>query len=405
MGSAGKGKRRFVFLSGPFLAAMGYSPHCSRAADSLTWTGAASQGWDTSHANWIDSSGNSAYYANGDSVTFGDLSVGNISITVGNTDTYGGVSPGSVSINNGNTSYTFMYSPIDGTGGLLKTGSGTATLANGPNFYYGSTVISGGTLALQTSGTNVISTSPTIVVGTSGTFDVTQVTGSGSSGVQGFNLSRNQVISGTGTIKGNLVVDSTGTVSPGTFTTLNTGSSTTVGTLNAGNETWDAGGTYAWKISDGSAGAGSGWDDMTMSGLKITASSGSPFTIAAYSLNSTGAIGSPANVTVGAGGGVYKWIIAKSSSLISFNGTTATNGVLSSSLASLFTLNTSNFIENGSSVNPSTLQLELVGDGQNGQDLELDYNSAPEPSTALLALFGSAGMLLSRRRSVRKFSV
>ncbi|MFM7101790.1 MAG: hypothetical protein ACKO3N_11545, partial [Verrucomicrobiota bacterium] len=94
-------------------------------------------------------------------------------------------------------------------------------------------------------------------------------------------------VSGTGTLVGSgrvgeLVLQSGGTVNPGS----------SPGTLTAGNTTWAGGGNYEWEMNNatGTAGANPGWDLLDIAGdLNITATSNNKFTIKLRSLNGTSA--------------------------------------------------------------------------------------------------------------------
>ena len=360
---------------------------------SISWK-AGSGVWNTSasNANWTGSTGT---YAEGDAVTFpGVDGQANSTITIGNVSG-GGIDPGSVTIDSSTTAYTFTLSPINGTGGLLKTGTAVATLAVDGNLYSGSTLINGGTFALQTGATNNIAASKAVTIGANGTLDLTGVTGTGGSGVQGFSLSNGQVIGGTGSVKGSLVVDNPSKISAGTSVALNTGTTNSVGVLKTDKTTFDSGGTYAWKIADNAAGVGAGWDELTMNSLSVTAGTGNNrFVISLSGLNA-GAVGSPANVGAG---GVYQWVIAKSASPILLNKVAATNGAVLAGLdSSIFKLDTTGFSIGGSQAIAANLSLEAITDG-NGQDLALIYNGAPEPGAAFLCAAGALPILMSRRR-------
>lgn len=116
-----------------------------------------------------------------------------------------------------------------GAGGLTKAGAGTLTL-NGTNKYAGTTFILAGTLALGTS--TYISNSPAIIVNSGAVLDAA------TSGV-GLTLSSPaaQVLSGYGTVNGEIVAPSGTTITPATnglFGTLSFANDLTVsgGTLN-----------------------------------------------------------------------------------------------------------------------------------------------------------------------------
>ncbi len=91
-------------------------------------------------------------------------------------------------------------------GGLTKLDSGTLTLA-GTNTYNGETSVNAGTLALTGSGS--INNSTLITVMSGATFDVTAVSGSTLS------LASGQMLTGNGTIKGNVIVSNGALLAPG----------------------------------------------------------------------------------------------------------------------------------------------------------------------------------------------
>jgi autotransporter-associated beta strand protein len=88
--------------------------------------------------------------------------------------------------------------------GLIKTGAGTMVLTSS-NLYTGATTVSEGTLALA--GTGSIDNSPAIAIADGATFDLTARSG-GSYAYSG-------VISGNGTIAGQLTIGNGGRVAPG----------------------------------------------------------------------------------------------------------------------------------------------------------------------------------------------
>ena len=122
------------------------SVNTSFSGPALTWN-SASGNWDTASSNkpWLDSGNNSAAYADGSVVTFGNVSSGTSTITVAS----GGVSPGGVTVNNSNSNggYAFTGGAISGSGALyLASGNAGFVSLSGTNTYTGSTQVSGGTL-------------------------------------------------------------------------------------------------------------------------------------------------------------------------------------------------------------------------------------------------------------------
>ncbi|HEU6448693.1 MAG TPA: autotransporter-associated beta strand repeat-containing protein, partial [Verrucomicrobiae bacterium] len=95
-----------------------------------------------------------------------------------------------------------------GAGGLIKAGSGTLTL-NGANTFNGNTVVSDGTLALETN--TYVSSSSAIIVDAGATFD----TATSGVGLQ-LSTSANQILAGVGTISGNVTNPISTTISPAT---------------------------------------------------------------------------------------------------------------------------------------------------------------------------------------------
>lgn len=176
--------------------------------------------------------------------------------------------------------------------------------------------------------------------------------------------------------------------------TISAASSTQTGLLSDESVVLDGGSTYTWKISNaaGAPGAPDGWDNISTNSLSvISASADEPVTIALNSLNGT-TPGTPAGVLPGR---TYSWIIAQSASQVSINGTPqAPENLLSTKM---FALDTSGFTVANTSVSLSDFQLNLVTDG-NGQDLQLVYDAAPEPGTAVLVGTIFLPLLLSRRR-------
>ena len=154
-------------------------------------------------------------------------------------------------------SYNLMLSPISTanfvlsgiisqTGSITKAGAGTATLS-GVNTYTGATSINTGTLLINGS------------------------TASGSA----VTVAASTTLGGTGTVNGTVSVS--GIISPNT--------QGTIGTLNTGNLTLGAGGTYYVDINGLPSGtAGTNWDNLKAGTITNSATSLSNFTV---SLNGT----------------------------------------------------------------------------------------------------------------------
>ena len=117
----------------------------------LTWNvaGGGSGAWNTTGTNtvWLNSGSASVAYADGSSVTFGNVLSGTSTISVAN----GGVVPAGVAINNtvAGTGYAFVGGAIGGTGSLYLPQSNLGFVSlSGSNTYSGGTQVSGGTLVV-----------------------------------------------------------------------------------------------------------------------------------------------------------------------------------------------------------------------------------------------------------------
>jgi len=116
------------------------------AVDTIKWSGAVNNTWDTTTANWaLVSNSASTTYIQGDTVTFDD------SAKTGTVSLPSLVQPNSVTVNNDALNYTLSSSTgtggISGSAPLIKSGSGSLTLLTN-NSYTGGTVINGGALIL-----------------------------------------------------------------------------------------------------------------------------------------------------------------------------------------------------------------------------------------------------------------
>ena len=184
--------------------------------------------------------------------------------------------------------------------------------------------------------------------------------------------------------------------------------------MTTGNQTWNGGAAYEWKITNsgsiavGSALSGNATNDI----LKIGTTSSNTLTIstsglAAFTIAPLGNLTS--SITLGPSN-TYNWELAQigtgNATQISINNTTYGNSTSTNLLTatSAFALDTS-----GVSVGSSNSQFLSAGNfslyfetisGNN--DLVLSYNAAPEPGTAMLVLAGVVPVLIRRRRRRNK---
>ena len=261
-----------------------------------------------------------------------------------------------------NTSTSFAGA-ITGNSALTKTGSGTQTLT-GTHTYTGMTYIAGGTLALT--GTASLA-SPTIIVGASTTFDVSAVTG-------GYTLASGQSLSGTGTVTGAMSV--AGTLTPGN----------SPGTLTTGSQTWLDGGDYNWQVLDTTGAAGTGYDNIAITGtLDLSSLTAGQFGINLWSLSSIGP--------------------DVSGNAINFNNLLTQSWTILTTTGGITGFDAADFVlsvgaNNGAAGFSNALDAGgAFSLGQTGNNLVLTYAVVPEPDAAMLV--GCLGMLalLRRRRA------
>jgi autotransporter-associated beta strand protein len=115
-------------------------------AATLVWRGTNGSAWDTTTTNWSNA-GSADKFWPFDAVVFDDSS------TNGIVNLTSSIQPRSLVVSNASRAYTLSGGSLDGSTSLVKQGGGTLTLPATNNFS-GGTIISGGTLALGSTGAN-----------------------------------------------------------------------------------------------------------------------------------------------------------------------------------------------------------------------------------------------------------
>lgn len=150
------------------------------AGNSLKWTGATDNNWDTSTVNWLNTSSQSPVaYTIGDFALFDDTATGPTTVIIG-----ADPQPNSLTVSNVNKPYSFSGAGISGVAALVKQGAGTLTVANNNN-NTGGTQIQAGTVQVGDGSTDGTISAP-IVDNSSLVFNVassstaTDISGTGS---------------------------------------------------------------------------------------------------------------------------------------------------------------------------------------------------------------------------------
>lgn len=246
------------------------------------------------------------------------------------------------------------------TGTVAIDGLGTVSLGGASKTYnyLNTTNVTSGTLRVESGATL---SGGDVAVGAQGKLLVSgSLSGTGTLNLNG------GLLGGSGTVSRQFTVDGGDILSPGGG----------LGTLNTGNEFWGSGGRLRFEIGNVTAGPGTGWDLVNITGaLSLTATSASKFTLELDSLSELG------------GAGLLGWFDSHMDYSWEI---VATTGGITGFDPSEFSFATSTFQNSfGGSFNVSL--------SSDGKDLMLNYSSVPEPSASLLALV-AGGWLLGRRR-------
>ena len=241
-----------------------------------------------------------------------------------------------------------ITSRLGGSGGLVKTTAGVATLTS-PNTYTGGTWITGGTLL------------------------VNNATGSGT-GTGNVSVSSGGLLAGTGSISGIVTNGLGGTISAGNQ----------IGVLNLGSSIWLGGSTNRWDISNATGAAGTGWDLLNLSGsltINATTNNKAYIDITSFTLGGLPGLASNFNPT-----NSYLWTILTASGGINF----APGG----SEATVLELLAGNF------TNPRSGGRFGIFVSTDGRNLNLTFTPfvpVPEPSAAAIAMLTICGVIYGRR--------
>jgi fibronectin-binding autotransporter adhesin len=273
---------------------------------------------------------------------------------------FGGTTAQVLTVGYGNTSSTFAGT-IQDNNAIVKTGSGTLTLS-GAVSQYGGTTINGGRLAIASTGA------------LSGTAGSVTINGGELKYNSSTTLTRPIVftagtISGTGTIGTAVTAGAGDILSPGN----SPGTQSYTSGLTLGQ-----GGQYTWEINNWAGSAGSGYDQLAVSGsaLNVTATSGSTFTIAVTGVTAGDISGAVPGFSAASGTGTSFTIATSAAGITNFDKTK-------------FTVDTTAFTNNNSL--PTSAGFWLT---TNAGRTSLILNYAPSATRSLAAATSAAQIIV-----------
>jgi fibronectin-binding autotransporter adhesin len=217
----------------------------------LTWEGLPGSTWNIGVGNWKGGASYAETAGVGPFVVFDDTAAGSTAVTLG-----GLLSPRGVTVNNSSKNYSFAGSgTLGGTGGIVKQGSGTLTVANSGNGFSGGVNINAGTVQVGNgSTTGDLGSGPIVNAGT-------------------LALNRSDSFTVSNMVSGNGAITKAGA---GTTTVPVSGNSTGAVTVNGGTLLLGPAGssTFSGDVTGGGAFGVNGAGTIILNGYNNTYSGG-----------------------------------------------------------------------------------------------------------------------------------